>query len=73
MTDNMRAVLARLREVHEREDTDAQGIVWGAVYLDNVGQDRHFAGTLRALQKAGLYKPDSGGEFRDVWGYVKLQ
>lgn len=64
--------LASLRENHEYESEPG----WGAVYLDNARHPdmrRHvWAGTLSALEAAGLYRPEVDRENRGIWGHVKL-
>jgi hypothetical protein len=73
MTNETTAVLAALRAAKEAIDTDANGIVWGMVYLDNAhikGMSRHqFAGHLSALKAQGLYIPT----YDPAFGEVKME
>jgi hypothetical protein len=66
-------VLAALRYAKEAILTDANGTVWGMVYIDNGRSNdmsRHkFAGHLSDLKSAGLYRPTYDGAF----GEVKLE
>ena len=39
--------------------TEENGVVWGQVYLPNVGDGRSFAGCLSQLKQDGKYRPVS--------------
>jgi len=68
---------ARIRETmlettDSFRETDADGNEWAQIYLDNAiptGMSRRsFAGYLRALQRAGLYKTQGD----DCFGMVRI-
>lgn len=63
-------VLNALRNSSESTCTEADGTVWGTVYLDNAIPDdwsKHkFAGHLSDLKKRGLYRPTHYPEFGEV-------
>jgi hypothetical protein len=66
-------ILEALRSNVESSDANDE---WGCVYLDNarpVGMSGHaFAGHLSALERAELYRSDTG-EFEGQFGYVRLE
>jgi len=70
LTDTTAIVLAALRSAKEAISTDANGSVWGMVYLDNArtnDMSRHkFAGHLSDLKSAGLYRQTSDAAFGEV-------
>lgn len=74
LTPKMKLVLESLRRAHESEYRAG----WGSVYLDNAKPKemsrRSYAGVLSALEKAGLYMPNTGGDaiHQGCFGEVKL-
>jgi hypothetical protein len=70
MSPNTTIALAALRAEKEAISTDANGVEWGMVYLDNAKPDgwtRHqFAGHLSDLKAQGLYRPTSDPAFGEV-------
>lgn len=59
-------ILASLRNNVESTTHEADGKVWGQVYLDNVGRGHSFAGHLSALKTLGVYRPTGDQAFGDV-------
>ena len=72
MTNESATVLAALRKEVESVYHEADGSVWGMVYLDNArsgGLSRHqFAGYLSDLKSNGLYRQT----YDPAFGEVKL-
>jgi hypothetical protein len=70
MTNTAALILAALLAEKEATSTDADGSVWGTVYLDNARPrdlSRHeFAGHLSALKGAGVYRQTSDPAFGEV-------
>jgi hypothetical protein len=72
LTEATAHALELLRVNSESTCTEADGTVWGMVYLDNAvphGWSKHqFAGHLSDLKSNGLYRPT----YDDAFGEVKL-
>ena len=70
LTEATAHVLELLRVSSESTCTEADGTVWGMVYLDNAvphGWSKHqFAGHLSDLKSNGFYRPTYDGAFGEV-------
>jgi hypothetical protein len=68
-------ILKSMRLAAETIETDAAGVRWGIVYLDNVHRagatPSQFAGYLSALDSLELYKKEFG-EHKGVFGRVRM-